>query len=78
MQGISVLKSGQNIIFQENEKEAIKTAIVLGRAGKDTDKYKNWFNRGVKLASGDYVEKSIDISTLSKLEIVEENEENSK
>ena len=67
------LKSGQNIRFQEEE--TTKTAVVLGRAGKGTGKYKNWFNLGIKKASGEYEEKAVDISKLSDLEIVQDNKQ---
>ena len=66
-------KSGQNIRFQEEE--TTKTAVVLGRAGKGTGKYKNWFNLGIKKTSGEYKEKAVDISKLSDLEIVQDNKQ---
>ena len=68
---IVTLKPGQNIIFQESDEDIVKTAVVIGRAGKSTGKYKSWFNFNVRLESGEYEEKAVDISNLSKLEVIE-------
>ena len=72
IQPVSSLKSGQTIIFQEKGDESSKTAVVLGRAGKSTGKYKSWFNVGVEQDSGTYEEKAIDISGLVKLSVVQD------
>ena len=72
IQPVSSLKSGQTIIFQEKGDKSSKTAVVLGRAGKSTGKYKSWFNVGVEQDSGTYEEKAIDISGLAKLSVVQD------
>ncbi len=38
------LQNGQIIKYSDNEKGILCTAKVLGRAGKATGKYKNWYN----------------------------------
>ena len=72
IQPVSSLKSGQTIIFQEKEDDNPKTAVVLGRAGKSTGKYKSWFNVGVEEDTGKYEERAIDISGLAKLTVVQD------
>ena len=71
-QPLPSLKSGQTITFQENEDESPKTAVVLGRAGKSTGKYKSWFNIGVGQDSGNYEERAVDINKLAKLSLVQD------
>lgn len=72
VQPVASLKPGQTILFQEKEDESPMKAVVLGRAGKSTGKYKSWFNIGVEQDSGIYEEKAIDISGLAKLSVVQD------
>ena len=71
------LKRGQRIRFTEQEGENKTEAVVLGRAGKATGRYKNWFNIGIRKESGEYEEKAVNIRDFQNLEVIqEEGQEN--
>lgn len=44
METVVMLQKGQTVSYRDREKSVLHTAEVLGRAGKATGKYKNWYN----------------------------------
>ncbi|XP_048012163.1 uncharacterized protein LOC125245541 isoform X2 [Megalobrama amblycephala] len=70
-QGTDVrLKTGQVLKYRDRDSGALHTAKVLGRAGKATGKYKNWYNLlliGLTNVAGS--KDSVDVSSLESLQI---------
>lgn len=64
------LKTGQTITFNKQNSDGLHRAKVLGRAGKASGKYKNWFNlQHIKHDGSDGQKESVDMSGVDNLHI---------